>query len=207
MMSALRVSDAAVMVISAAAGIEVGARQAWQLCDEFELPRAIIVNKLDRDNTSFEEVVEELVELWGRKCVPAQVSDGAASSFKGVTSLLDNPDVDPDAYERLVEAIAETDDDLAEKYLEGEELSKEEMSAGLKAGFMSGEIVPVFATSASANIGTSELMDAIAGYFPSPADGPSQDVPRPEPTPASYSRRPPIRSSGSCLSSASTVRR
>jgi elongation factor G len=177
MMSALRVSDAALMVISAAAGIEVGARQAWQLCDEFELPRAIIVNKLDRDNTSFEEVVEELVELWGRKCVPAQVPDGAASSFKGVTSLLDNPAVDPDAYEQLVEAIAETDDDLTEKYLEGEELSKEELSAGLKSGFMSGEIVPVFATSASANIGTSELMDAIAGYFPSPADAPSQDVP------------------------------
>ena len=177
MMSALRVSDAAVMVISAAAGIEVGARQAWQLCDEFELPRAIIVNKLDRDNTSFDEVVEELVELWGRKCVPAQVPDGAASSFKGVTSLLDNPDVDPDAYEQLAEAVAETDDDLTEKYLEGEELSKEELSAGLKSGFMSGEIVPVFATSASANIGTSELMDAIADYFPSPADAPSQDVP------------------------------
>ena len=177
MMSALRVSDAAVMVISAAAGIEVGARQAWQLCDEFELPRAIIVNKLDRDNTSFDEVVEELVELWGRKCVPAQVPDGAASSFKGVTSLLDNPAVDPDAYEQLVEAVAETDDDLTEKYLEGEELSKEELSAGLKSGFMSGEIVPVFATSASANFGTSELMDAIAGYFPSPADAPSQDVP------------------------------
>ena len=135
MMSALRVSDAAAMVISAAAGIEVGARQAWQLCDEFELPRAIIVNKLDRDNTSFEEMIEELVELWGRKCVPAQVPDGEAAEFKGVISLLDNPDADPDAYEKLVEAIAETDDDLAEKYLEGEELSQEELSAGLKAGF------------------------------------------------------------------------
>ena len=175
MMSALRVSDAAAMVISAAAGIEVGARQAWQLCDEFELPRAIIVNKLDRDNTSFEEMIEELVELWGRKCVPAQVPDGEAASFKGVISLLDNPDADPDAYEKLVEAIAETDDDLAEKYLEGEELSQEELSAGLKAGFMSGEIVPVFATSASSNVGTSELMDAIAGYFPSPSDTSSDD--------------------------------
>ncbi len=177
MMSALRVSDAAVMVVSAAAGIEVGARQAWQLCDEFELPRAIIVNKLDRDNTSFEEVVEELVELWGRKCVPVQVLDGEAASFKGVSSLLDDPDVDPDAYERLVEAIAETDDDLAEKYLEGEELTKEELSEGLKSGFMSGEIVPVFATSASSNLGTSELMDAVVGFFPSPADAPSPDVP------------------------------
>ena len=175
MMSALRVSDAAAMVISAAAGIEVGARQAWQLCDEFELPRAIIVNKLDRDNTSFEEMIEELVELWGRKCVPAQVPDGEAAEFKGVISLLDNPDADPDAYEKLVEAIAETDDDLAEKYLEGEELSQEELSAGLKAGFMSGEIVPVFATSASSNVGTSELMDAIAGYFPSPSDTSSDD--------------------------------
>ncbi len=177
MMSALRVSDAAVMVVSAAAGIEVGARQAWQLCDEFELPRAIIANKLDRDNTSFEEVVEELVELWGRKCVPVQAPDGEAASFKGVSSLLDNPDVDPDAYERLVEAIAETDDDLAEKYLEGEELTKEELSAGLKSGFMSGEIVPVFATSASSNLGASELMDAVVGFFPSPADAPSTDVP------------------------------
>ena len=177
MMSALRVSDAVAMVVSAAAGIEVGARQAWQLCDEFELPRAIIVNKLDRDNTSFEEVAEELVELWGRKCVPVQVPDGEASSFSGVTSLLDNPDVDPDAYEKLVEAIAETDDDLAEKYLEGEELTKEELSDGLKKGFMSGEIVPVFATSASSNIGTSELMDAVIGFFPSPEDATSPDLP------------------------------
>ena len=177
MMSALRVSDAAAMVVSAAAGIEVGARQAWQLCDEFELPRAIIVNKLDRDNTSFEEVTEELVELWGRKCVPVQVPDGEASSFSGVTSLLDNPDVDPEAYEKLVEAIAETDDDLAEKYLEGEELTKDELSDGLKKGFMSGEIVPVFATSASSNIGTSELMDAVIGFFPSPEDATSPDLP------------------------------
>ena len=178
MMSALRVSDAAVMVISAAAGIEVGARQAWQLCDEFGLPRAIVVNKLDRDNTSFEEVVEELTELWGRKCVPAQVPDGEAAAFRGVTSLLDDPDADPDAHEKLVEAIAETDDDLAEKYLEGEELTKEELSAGLKAGFMSGDIVPVFAASGSSNIGTSELLDAFAGFFPSPADSEAPpDVP------------------------------
>ncbi len=177
MMSALRVSDAAVMVVSAAAGIEVGARQAWQLCDEFELPRAIVVNKLDRDNTSFEEVVEELVELWGRKCVPVQVPDGEAASFKSVSSLLDDPDVDPDAHEKLVEAIAETDDDLAEKYLEGEELTKEELSSGLKSGFMSGEIVPVFATSASSNFGTSEFMDAVVGFFPSPTEAPSPDVP------------------------------
>ncbi len=176
MMSALRVSDAAVLVISAAAGIEVGARQAWQLCDEFELPRAIVVNKLDRDNTSFTEVVDALAELWGRKCVPAQILDGEESSFKGVKSLLDDPDTDADAYEKLVEAIADTDDDLAEKYLEGEDLSKDELSAGLKAGFMSGEIVPLFATSAAANVGMDELLDAIAAYFPSPADAPSQDA-------------------------------
>ncbi len=176
MMSALRVSDAAVLVISAAAGIEVGARQAWQICDEFNLPRAVVVNKLDRDNTSFEETAGQVAELWGRQCVPAQLPDGEASSFTGVTFLLDNPEADDDAHEALVEAIAETDDDLAEKYLEGEELSQEELAGGLRKGFLAGQIVPVFAASASNNTGAAELLDAIANFFPSPEDSTAQDL-------------------------------
>ncbi len=177
MMSALRVSDAAALVISAAAGIEVGARQAWQLCDEFNLPRAIVINKLDRDNTSFAETASQVAELWGRQCVPAQVPDGDASSFGGVVSLLDNPAVDAEAYEKLVEAIADTDDDLAEKYLEGEDLSADELVEGLKAGFLAGQIIPIFATSASTNTGTAELLDAIADFFPSPANATADKPP------------------------------
>lgn len=172
MLSALRVADAAVLVVAAPSGIEVGAAHAWARLEEKNLPRIIVVNKLDRENTEFDKVVEDIAETWGRKCVPIQAPIGAEASFTGVGSLVSDSalqqGVGAELFEHLVEAIAETDEALAEKYLEGEALSADELISGLRAGVASGEIVPILATAATEEFGVPELMDAIVDLLPSP---------------------------------------
>ncbi len=181
MLSALRVADAAVLVISAPSGVEVGALQAWERLEESSLPRMVAINKLDRENTDFNQVVEEISEAFGRKCVPIQIPNGVEAAFTAVGSLISDSALQEgdgaDLFERLVEAIAETDDELAEKYLEGESLTPEELISGLRSGVASGEIVPVLATAALEEVGVSELMDAIVDLLPSPADVDPVDIP------------------------------
>ena len=176
--AATRVADSAVIVVAAPSGVEVGTTQMWRMAEERGLPRVIFVNKLDRENTDFGRVLDSLSETFGRACVAVQVVVGAEADFSGVFNLLDPDAAVPDglesevdeARERLVEAVAETDDDLATKYLEGEELTSEEIVSGLKQGIASGEIVPVMAGAASSGIGATELMDAIVDLLPSPAE-------------------------------------
>ncbi len=176
--SGLRVADGAVIVVAGQAGIEVGTKQMWQYADDANLPRLVFVSKLDRDNADFGRVMESLTEAFGRKCVAVQVPVGSEDSFSGSINLLD-PEADvpggledtvEEARELLTEAVAETDDDLTMKYLEGEPLTSEEMRAGLKAGVLSGDIVPVLAGNSVAELGTTELMDALIDLMPSPAD-------------------------------------
>jgi elongation factor G len=173
MVSAIRVADSVIIVVSAASGIEVGAQQAWNYTSDLGIPTAIVVNKLDRENTSFGQTCLEIAEAWGRQCVPVQTVDADAESFSSVSSTLESGDLD----ESVIEAIAEADDDLMMKYLEGEELSSEEVSSGLKAGVLDRSIIPIFATSAAKNIGTTELLDGIIKVMPSPDDVESPDIP------------------------------
>ena len=173
MVSAIRVADSVIIVVSAASGIEVGAQQAWNYTEDLDIPTAIVVNKLDRENTSFGQTCLEIAEAWGRQCVPIQTVNADAESFSSVSSALDSGDLD----ESVIEAIAEADDDLLMKYLEGDELSPEEISAGLKAGILDRSIIPIFATSAANNTGTAELLDGIASLLPSPDDVEAPDLP------------------------------
>ena len=173
MVSAIRVADSVIIVVSAASGIEVGAQQAWNYTEDLGIPTAIVVNKLDRENTSFGQTCLEIAEAWGRQCVPIQTVNADAESFSSVSSALDSGDLD----ESVIEAIAEADDDLLMKYLEGDELSPEEISAGLKAGILDRSIIPIFATSAAKNTGTAELLDGIASLLPSPDDVEAPDLP------------------------------
>ena len=176
--SGLRVADAAVIVVAGQAGIEVGTKQMWQYAEEANLPRLVFVSKLDRDNADFGRVMESLTQAFGRKCVAVQVPIGSETSFSGSVNLLDpNADVPAEledaveeARELLTEAVAETDDDLTMKYLEGEPLTAEEMRDGLKAGVLSGDIVPVLAGNSLSELGATELMDALIDLMPSPAD-------------------------------------
>ena len=179
--SGIRVADAAVILVAAQAGIEVGTRQMWNLAGERDLPRIVYISKLDRENSDFGGVVAALQERFGRHLVPVHLPIGSETSLAGVINLLD-PDSDvpaeyesefEEARERLIEAIAEIDDDLATKYLEGEEITQEEMLGGVRQGLIEGTLVPILAGSPLKGIGVTEFMDFAAAYLPSPADSPT----------------------------------
>ena len=179
--TAARVADGAVIVVAAPSGVEVGTQQMWRMAEERDLPRIVFVNKLDRENTDFQRVLDSIVDTFGRKCVAVQVAIGSEADFSGVVDLLDSGAQVPDgleqqveaARERLIEAVAETDDDLATKYLEGEEITAEEITRGLKQGVASGDIVPVMAGAASSGIGAPQLLDALLHLMPSPDESPT----------------------------------
>ena len=179
--SGARVADTAVIVVAAQAGIEVGTGQMWSVADERDLPRIVYISKIDRENSDFYSVVDALQERFGRHLVPVQIPVGAEAAFSGVVNLLDTAadvpdevaDAVEDARERLTEAVAEIDDDLADKYLEGEEITHDEMVEGIKQGVMTGELIPILAGSPLNELGVSEFMDFVIEYLPSPAEMPS----------------------------------
>ena len=182
--SGARVADTAVIVVAAQAGVEVGTSQMWNLAERRDLPRIIYISKMDRENADFDGVVADLQERFGRHLVPVCLPVGAESAFSGVVSLLDpNADVPAqvadsveEARERLVEAVAEIDDDLATKYLEGEEITHSEMIDGVKSGLMEGALIPILAGSPLKEAGVSEFMDFVAEYLPSPAESPPAEA-------------------------------
>ena len=184
-LSGLRVADAAVLLVSAPAGVEVATEHLWRLTQERRLPCVVVVNKMDRENADFARALESIQTLLGKRCVPLNVPIGSQSDFQGVIDLLHPQDVPADlqeqvaeARERLVEAVAETDDDLATKYLEEENLAEEDLTQGLRRAILSGEVVPVLASSAALGIGIEPFLDAMVSYLPSPeeaADADGQD--------------------------------
>ncbi|MBI4201580.1 MAG: elongation factor G [Chloroflexi bacterium] len=185
--STLRAVDAAVLVVAAQAGVEVGTEDIWQRCEERGLPRMVFVNKMDRENADFRRSLESIQNAFGKQCVAIHVPIGSQQSFQGVVSLLNPGENIPAAVageveqlrERLIEAVAESDDELATKYLEGQEITQEELVAGLKKGVLAGQIVPVLAGAASVSLGIKELLDAIIDLLPSPADVPPVEAERP----------------------------
>ncbi len=176
--SGIRVADAAIIVVAAQAGLEVGTSQMWGLATKRDLSKIVYVSKMDRDNADFDRAVESLNQRFGRHLVPIQLPVGSEQAFSGVVSLLDPKASVPDgmddavqaARERLIEAVAEIDDDLATKYLEGEEITEEELKTGLVQGVRLGTLVPVLAGSPLNGLGVTELLDLIVDYLPSPAD-------------------------------------
>ena len=176
--SALRVADAAVIVVAAPSGVELGAEKGWTRCEDASLPRIFFVNKMDRENADFGRTLAQIQELFGRKCIPFQIPIGSEQSFTGVVDVLNLPaDIPAEvadevaaAREQLVEAVAETDDELINKFLEGAEISDAELRAAAKKAVVSGEVVPVLAGSAVANVGSSELLEAIVSFLPSPEE-------------------------------------
>ncbi len=185
--AAMRVSEGAIITVCARSGVEVGTEMVWDYCEEAKLPRLVYINKMDRENADFAKVVNEVKTKLGGRCYPIQITIGAASSFKGVVDLLTmkayigsptkeaevpaEVKAQAEAYrEKLVEAIAEVDDKLIEKYLGGEQLSLEELTATLRKGVVSGKIVPIIAGSALQNVAVTKVMDAIFDYLPLPKE-------------------------------------
>ena len=177
--SALRVVEGAAILVAAPSGVDVGTERAWNMCEAGSLPRIIVINKMDRENADFNRNVADIQASFGRQCVPFQIPIGQAADFKGVVSVADpNADVPAEltdevesARERLIEAAAESDDELADRYLGGEELTAEEIEAALRGAVLRGELVPILAASATENIGVAEFLAMARSYLPSPADG------------------------------------
>lgn len=186
MVGALRVCEGALVVVDGRAGVEVQTEQAWARADGHGLARMVAVNRLDRENASFEGTVEALRARFGTSLVPVHLPVGAEAGFSGVVDLVtmkahlqqEGPAEVPEALmdaarsarERLMEAAAESDDSLVEKYLETGALSNEELFRGLVAGTRAGRIVPVLACSATKLTGTRQVLGAIVALMPAPAD-------------------------------------
>ncbi len=176
--ASLRAADGAIVVVSAASGVEVGTELVWKYADDRALPRILFVNKIDRENSDFFKTVEQLQSKFGRKCVPIQLPIGAESKFEGVVDLISKAAKPPQSLadkvaafrERLVESVAETDDNLIAKYLEGTELTEDEIRRALRAATINGKLVPVLAGSALQSKGIAELIESILNYLPSPKD-------------------------------------
>ena len=194
--AALRVADAALIVVTAEKGVEVGTELTCQYAQERNLPRIIFVNKLDRENTSFEQALDSLRTKFGTRVVPLQIPIGEQANFKGVVDLVSQkaytfeggnkvqeiavPDDLKDSIstyrEQLIESAVESDDDLMEKFLEGEDLTDEEVLSVVQKSTCTGLVYPVLCGSANKNIGVQTLLDAIVDYLPSAADALSEEA-------------------------------
>lgn len=176
---ALQVVEGAAILVAAPSGVDVGTERAWEMSESRGLPRLIVINKMDRENADFDRNVADVQATFGRQCVPFQIPIGEADSFPGVINVADpNADVPADladeveaARERLIEAAAESDDDLADRYLSGEELSADEIASALRGAVLRGELVPILATAATEGIGVAEFIEMVNSYLPSPVDG------------------------------------
>jgi len=178
--SAVSVCDSAIVVIDAVAGIEVNTIKVWKMLQARKVPTMIFVTKLDRENTDFHKTAAQISEIMGSSCVPIQFPVGQADSFSGVVNMVSGKGMDraPDevkselesAREKLVEAAAESDDELLEKYLEAGELTEEEFASGLSKGVLAGTLVPILCGSATKNLGVEELLDTAASLLPSPEE-------------------------------------
>jgi elongation factor G len=190
--SVAQVVDSVILVAPAQAELEVGFENAWELCEARQLPRLIFVNKMERDGADYNGLLQTLRNAYGNRIVPLQIPIGAETQFKGVVDVLHQKayvgkdrDIAPSpvpaelqgeverAREMLMEAAAESDDALLEKYLDGNPLTDEELVHGFHEGVRTGRIVPVLCGSAALGEGLAPLLQAILELMPSPAESPA----------------------------------
>jgi elongation factor G len=188
--SALSVVDGAIILVDAVAGIEVGTELAWRYADEFKLPRFFLINKMDRDNADFDKTyaaLEEFVRARGKRAIKVHLPIGEKQNFKGVVDVLgmksymgdgkttaeipaELKEAAEQAHFTIVEAAAEGEDELMEKYLENGALTDEEMVRGLEDVVYAGEFVPVFCAAGGREIGVIALLNDIIDLMPSPVN-------------------------------------
>jgi len=186
--SALRVVDAVLIPMDATVGVEVGTEHVWELAEARDLPRALLVNKMDREHANFVKALASARTAFGNRVVPMHLPIGQEKTFRGYVDVLsgqayqftDNGGVEPTALPdelvplldefrtQLVEAACESDEELTLRYLEGDELSLDELRTGVRAAIASKSLVPVFVSAATTLKGALPLLDAIVDYFPAP---------------------------------------
>jgi elongation factor G len=190
----LRVLDGAVVVFDGVAGVEPQSETVWRQADRYNVPRFCFVNKLDRTGADFWRVVDMIKDRLGANAVPLQVPIGAESTFRGVVDLINMKaitygndlgdqievgeipaevvDVANEWREKMIESLADIDDAIAHKYLEGEEIGADEIRGAIRAGTLGARIIPVLTGSALKNTGIQPMLDAVIDFLPSPLDVP-----------------------------------
>ncbi len=190
--SALRVADAALVVVDAVAGVEVQTEKVWRFAEEYALARLVVVNRMDRENASFERALEGIQAAFGRAAVPVAIPVGEEKSFRGVVDLVSGnaqvygddasgkfqlTDVPPAQEgpakawrDKLVEMVAESNEELMEEFFEKGTLSEEQLAKGLRSAVAAGKVFPVLPASSLLNVGVHAVLDAIVDLAPSPAD-------------------------------------
>jgi elongation factor G len=192
--AAMRVADAALVVVDAVAGVEVQTEKAWEVAQDLELPRIVALNRFDRDRASLERSLESLRQSCGRSIVPIQVPIGEEKDFRGVVDLVslkaytfatdgsgkmsegsvpdDMTEAVNAARDALIEMVAEADEQLMEKFFDAGTLTQDELIAGLKQATQGAKMFPLVCVSGALNIGMQPLLDALMAYLPSPAERP-----------------------------------
>lgn len=187
--AALRVSDAAIAVVDSVAGVEIGTERTWNFAADYNLPRVLFINKMDRADADADQILEMVQQRFGRQVVPLQMVVNPGEGFNHIVDLVamkayayqdgkategDIPDEvqgrAEELREQLVESIAETDEELMEKYFSEGELTTEDIVAGLRQAMLQLEIFPVFFGEAYNNVGIDQLLNALVQYGPSPAE-------------------------------------
>jgi len=172
--AASSVADAALILVDATAGVQVGTVRAWKRCEALGLPRAIAITGLDKENADFDGTVAALQELWGPRC---EVVTYPTDDRKGVVDALSAEDARAQEIRgRLTDAAAESSDELIEKVLNGDALTADELSSGLRSSVVQAKFIPVFAVMARQSVGLDELMGGMRRLMPSPADRPAKDA-------------------------------
>jgi elongation factor G len=186
----LRVTEGALVLVSALSGVEVGTEQVWEICQKYNVSRMIFINKLEKEHASFYDSLNQTKERFGMSVTPLQIPIGEGLQFKGVVDLLrmkafyfekggkikedkipDDLKAKAEEYrEKLVEAVAETDDELLEKFFDKGELTDDEIKKGLRIGVVKQKIFPVLCGSALENQGTNLLLDYLVELMPTPSD-------------------------------------
>ncbi len=190
----LRVLDGGVVVFDAVQGVEPQSETVWRQADRYDVPRICFANKMDRTGASFEDTIQSIISRLGANPIPMQLPIGREQSFRGIIDLLTMqaifwqdetgkemtvaaipPEMQKEAEEaraRMVEKIAELDDELTVKFLEGDEITVDELKAGLRKAVIANKAAPIFCGSALRNKGVQPLLDAVIDYLPSPAEVP-----------------------------------
>ena len=184
---AARVADCALLTVDSVAGVEVGTELAWSYADEYQTPRMVCIAKMDRENANWRAVLDNLMQAFPANFVPLQLPMGSQSDFSGVVDLVkmkarlgtkgEVAEIPVALKEevaefrlKLMEAAAEGDDELIMKYLDGQELTEDEIRRGFKIAIARGSVVPVLCCAGTGNIGVTVLMDALVAFAPSPLD-------------------------------------
>lgn len=201
-LAATRVSDGAVILVGATSGVEVGTERVWEYCEARGIPRFFFISMMDKEHADFDQVFREIREDLTERAIALEIPIGAGEDFRGVVDLasgkarLFRPDSPAGEYDEaavpaeleaefvarrteLLEAVAATDDELLERYLEGAEIDRPALSAALRSAVLQGELYPLFCGSPERGWGGRTLLDELVGLMPSPADAPPERATRP----------------------------